>query len=477
MRKTKKNQRDSLLNRVVPYLIRAAFVVAILVAGALACVRLVYLLRTWVENRIQAALIARLQTLEERVDVLVASSSPSVLSYLQNLQNPPPVQQKDIFAGLTQSSFTDLFSGVGWLDETKTDLYQDKRETAFILPPALTSQKLDSHQIPAGGWAERGVNGEYSRCIGGRCLTERNSELSFQGNPLSLPAEISGKEKANVSIGSLDTKWLVGVVTKEEARYEGWIFLFDGSGFLKIFGGDGKFNSSYAGALGFGGSDNDWLAIYSGYEGIAYRVREGVPPEDISRFLDIRVMKGGFEPAVLRVGVPPTWYVFSMTPGNPQLIKLFQNKTNYIQGAVNLFPFIDPLQGSSLATFGIKEVGGDAISLAAKVTGGSGGWWQIDDRGFKKDRSYEVVSSNINTSAARVVYARIETLDLKERDASASFFVSGDDRVWHAVRLHEVYEFSPSSKELYWRAVFSPDGDPFSSPYFNSILLHYWLNP
>lgn len=450
----------------------------------------VYLLRTWIENRIRTALLTRLQTLEQRVDVLVASSSPVVSPNVPDVPQagtPPipvaPVQQKDIFAGLIQSSFTDLFSGVGWLDETNTNLYQDKRETAFVLPPALSWKKLvlneveglDSYQIPADGWAERESSGRYSRCIGGQCLAERNSQLTFQGNPLILPAEVSGKEAVKVSIGSLDTRWLVGVVTKEKARYEGWVFSFDGSRFRKIFGGDGVFGSSYAGTLGFGGSDNDWLAIYSGYEGIAYRVRGDIPAENISKFLDIRVMNGGFEPVALRAGTAPAWYVFSITPGNPQLIKLFQNNTNEIQGAVNLLPLIDSLQGVSLATFGIQKIGSDAVSLVAKVTGGSGGWWQVDDRGFKKDRHYEVVSSNINNYATRVVYARIEALDLKGQGAEASFFVSGDARVWHAVSPHEAFQFSPSSRELYWRAVFSPGGDLFSSPYFSGITLHYWL--
>jgi hypothetical protein len=465
MPKIKKNPRDSSLNKTLPYVIRATFVVTLVVAAVLVGMRTVGFLRAWIEDNIRTTLFTRLQSSEKRVDALTESSSPVV---------PPPAESKDIFADFTQSSFSDLFSGVGWLDETQTDLYQDKRLTAFVLPPVIVPQKIASYQPPAAGWPERGAAGEYSRCLGGRCLTEQNSRLSFQGTSLALPAEVSGKEVTKVSIGSLDTKWLVGVVAKGETRYEGWVFSFDGIRFRKIFGGDGVFSSSYAGTLGFGGSDDDWLAVYGGYEGIAYRVRGGIP-SDISRFFGIRAMNGGFEPAVLRAGTPPTWYVFSLTPGNPQFLKLFQNGTNEVQGAVDLFPLVGPLQGSSLATFGIQKVGDGVISLVAKVTGDGEDWWQIDDRGFKKDRSYAVVSSNINNYTSRVVYVRIETSDLKEQGAAASFSVSGDDRVWHAVQPREAYRFSPMSKELYWRAVFLPDSDPLSSPYFDGITLKYWL--
>jgi hypothetical protein len=444
-------------------------------------------LRTWTENRIETGLTSRLSLLENKVNSLSAPSSSGITSVPALVTSTPAIKE-DVFAGLTQSSFTDLFSGVGWLDKTSTDLYHDQSETALVLPPDVRWEKTGA--LPLGGIPEF-AGSARSRCIGTDCLKVDGLVLSFNGRQLSLPGELQGKSLQNLSIASLDSKWVMGVVTKDSGRYNGWVFYFDGSNFEKVLGGDGKFSSSYPGILGFGGSDADWLAIYGSYDGIAYRVRQPnvtgqMSITDISRFFGIRVMENGFEPSVIRVSgnisqypsvSDVTWYIFSLTYGKPRFMKLFQNGTDEIQGAVNLVPLSAPLQNSSGAVF--RPVGsGSGISLLAEVSGGDGeGTWRFDDLGFKKDREYAVNSSNLNVYQSRVHYARIEETDLAAQGAGVKLFFAGDDRVWKEVKVDELYKLSVPGNTLFWRAVFSPAGDNLSSPYFDGISIHYWFGP
>src|SRR3989344_6503415 len=126
--------------------------------------------------------------------------------------------------GLTNSSFTDLFSGVGWLDESLTDLYRDDVTTAFTFRPVFEWKKTEPANPPAVKYTERGADGSLRLCIFNRCLTQKNLNLYFGRNgadsPVSLPVELRSGNLINLSIGRLESLWVVGGVVKN-ASYSG----------------------------------------------------------------------------------------------------------------------------------------------------------------------------------------------------------------------------------------------------------------
>ena len=472
-------------------------------------------LRTWLETKLRQQFFANLKTTEtiQQTQSPASNTPPTVkfgekpITQEEVSPKPPVIVPKNIEENLTLSSFSDLFSGVGWIDQSGTTMYQDRSSTAFLFPPVITSQKIAT---PPGRFIERGPNGEDVRCAGSKCFSQREFELLFQGNPLALPAEIKGKQLVNISVGNLDTLLLLGVVVKrDDGKYEGWGFYFDpvrnsppigpsgapsagaisngvdGKSWSKVFGGDGNpFVSQYIGTLGFGGSDNDWLAIYGAYEGIAYRIRDGREPEDLSYFFRPRIMADGFQPVILLAhpksdegwrASSATWYVFSLTPGNPKLIKLFQNKTEKIQGVIDLTRLLESLQNTTKASFIVSSVKSGEIILHAKTErGGNIEWWEVKDNGFDKSEIRTITSANINNYPAELRTASIKEVDLSASGASFEFSLSSDGKVWEPAVLRQDVIFNGQNRQrLLWRVKFTPDNDPETTPFFDRLQLSY----
>jgi len=457
----------------------------------------------------------------------------------------PSLSQEEL-KELTFSSFTDLFSGVGWIDQTKTTLYQDRNITAFLFPPKFDFEKLENESSLAAikqlQFASRQSDGGDVRCLKNKCLVQKDLNLFLEQDgdtrQIDLPSEIKEKNLINVSIGMLDNIWLVGAVEKLNNQYQGKVFYFDGTKFSEVSypkNEDDLFISKYPGIIGFGGTDNDWLAIYGAYEGMAYRILnpsglankdEAVKFQDISRFFGIRVLNEGFQPLVLRAGSGRNthWYVFNLNKGNPKLIKLFQNKTDEIVGATDLTPLFMPAEIES-SSFAVQEVNlgflkslfsEENILLAAKLKklDGKEELWQFRDWGFDKTKPTQITSLNINNYSAEVRTAKIEKLDLTNQGAKmrpvrnliinkflqqkkaegdfaeyksintnsaelsnvVNFFLSNNAADWIEANLGQEIVFpQKNGRGLFWRAEFEPDNDSLTSPFLDTLTLHYYV--
>lgn len=421
--------------------------------------------------------------------------TPSVSSYLKtylerltgmDMETASPPAEPNRNEDLTTSSFSDLFSGTGRLDLSRTNFYQDKTVTAFIFFPLIEMKKTGLPPA-ASNAAEYRRNGEY--CLAERCLRAENSTLFFKNSSdsefkkLDLPPSVSEAEIRNVSVGRLDTFWLVGVTTATAGGYEGRVFSFDSREFREIFGGEKEnpFHSRYEGIFGFGGGDDDWLAVYGAYEGLAARVKKGGSFEDISRFFGIRAMVGGFRPAVIRTDTAQgrDWYVFSLDEKTPvKLIKLFQNKTGEIRGAADLSRLVSLFGNPQSAVFypvpAGQNPGGNAVLLAElRFSGGGKEFWEFIDGGFDKSRKAEIVSANLNNYSAEIRSAWISDWDLSLDGAAASFFLSNDGLNWHKADMGQEIVFGRPGRRLMWRAEFYPDADPATSVFFDKISIGY----
>ena len=196
---------------------------------------------------------------------------------------------------LSFGSFFDTFSGDGFIDTRQSTLYQDKPATALIFPPDydwlggadVDPRLIERFQSFFDAMTVNDFHGPYTdtRCLAAGCLTENGNSLAFNGQTVLLPNEVLSPDLLAISIASLSSRWVVGFTLRNGQNFRGLTYYFDGTTFtpLKAFPG---VNSQYFGLYGFGGTDDDFLAIYGGYQGIAYRIR-GDQATDVGQFFDI----------------------------------------------------------------------------------------------------------------------------------------------------------------------------------------------
>lgn len=332
-------------------------------------------------------------------------------------------------------SFHDLFSGVGWIDQEKTTMYQDRHVTALTFPPRFEWQPANS--------------------IG----------------PISPIGQIG----------------IIGEVKKVGDLYKGLVARADGT---PIFTEENTpIVSKYPGTLGFGGDPSDFLVVYGAYEGLAFRVRgdgQSSIITDHSNLFGIRVMNGGFSPRITRVPVISHqssvisyfWYVWSATERNPKLVKLFENRAGDIIGAADFSPSLfDP--GVISASFALSEPFGrtSPIRLISHITEESGGgnYWSFTDLGFDNSVSREVVSVNLSIAPAAVRRASIAEIEPVEASGSAQFFLSNDGVLWVPAGIGEEVIFpNERGTQLLWKAIFTPEASSDApSPFLSRIKLDY----
>ncbi|MCF7820710.1 MAG: hypothetical protein K9M44_04560, partial [Candidatus Pacebacteria bacterium] len=71
-------------------------------------------------------------------------------------------------------------------------------------------------------------------CIDSRCLELEDNSLYFNNRQISLPLELRGENILRMSVGKLETKWLLGAVVGNSYDEAGLVFSFDGSNFSTL---------------------------------------------------------------------------------------------------------------------------------------------------------------------------------------------------------------------------------------------------
>jgi len=445
--------------------------------------------KQWIELLIQGRFIAGLEQKVQQIIQAPLTGGPSGQTSTGGSSGQTPSTGQSFFhiipsgqigggEQLVSSSFSDLFSGVAWLNQEKTSLYQDWAATALIFQPNVVWEKATFSNMD--GFRFRKDDGSDVLCLSAGCLSQRGNTLTLDNKTIKLPKEIQGKTIENVSIGVLTSRWVVGAVTSENGKYEGWVYSFDPStalgasgGFTKVFGeANTPFQSIYKGTIGFGGTDDDWLAVYSGYQGIAYRIRSQMPFTDVSHFFDIRVMDGGFQPVITRISVfgRTVWYIWSLSDKHPELIKLYEDgSTKEIVGEVDFTKRIFINSGVSKASFRYAGTQGNAIALQARLEYGSGevGTYVFSDSGFIVPSPAVVESVNISNYPAEVRTATITEADVYKGGAGVNYYLSNNGNDWVAATLGKEVVFPQlNGRLLFWRAEFISGFDSLWTPPF-----------
>lgn len=328
-------------------------------------------------------------------------------------------------SNLIYTSFTDLFSGNGWLNTGQTTMYRDNDETAFMFPPKFE-------------WKPTGSQGTF-------------------GTP-EKPAGITTKV---VQVGK---------------TYRVLVYAPDGSPILTE--ANTPITSDYSGSVGIGGTADDFVVVYGAYWGAGARITNvdgSWQVQNISQFFGIRSMGGGFQPQVIYAD--KNFYIYDGGDGLPKLIKLFTNGTGQIQGAVDLSQSIFTSDVRS-ADFAPAPTGSGG-TLVAKLTSPTGiiSYYLFTDEGFDKSKPLQIVSANISNYPGVIYSANVSELTLSQGGGTASFYFSDDGAHWVAATPGTSVALGAKRQPLYWKAVFTPSGDQWSSPWFDIIGVSYTVEP
>ncbi|MFZ4648214.1 MAG: hypothetical protein ACOYMB_01110 [Patescibacteria group bacterium] len=380
---------------------------------------------------------------------------------------------------LSRNSFGDSFTSDAWLNLDETTMFLDTSVGALIFPPKYTFFK---EKTCVSGSANCTQKINYSEaCIGNDCLVVNGNSLSLKGENLALPKQLSEKRIKKLAIYAFEKTWLIGAIINFNGQESLALFLFDGTSFSPLIGegtslsGQTKFGRAN-GFLGFGGQEDDFLFLYSGYEGMAYHFKNKIG-RDVSEFFGLRVTAGGFLPQVTRVqdeaGI--FWYIAGANQTGAHFLKLWQNGTEDLQGIVDLssiFNSINPQPQSIFITFDLQNETRTLHFLVHNENQKKAEIWRFFDLGFDNSFDRLVVSKNVNEKKylVRGAVASGLGLNLGFSVNSPLIQLSNNELDWLGTDLDKELSFpDKNGNELFWRIKFQKNNDRDFSPYFSHL--------
>jgi len=382
-------------------------------------------------------------------------------------------------------SFGEGFSGVGYIDRTATNMFLDYNVTAFSFPPLYEIKKE-----AAGG--EFSSN-ETKSCFGSvgqeMCLTIKNNKIYINEVVVPWPEELAKENilsvNARMLTGATQGKWIVGLVTGQGKDERGWVYFFNSREFTPLITKttSAKIELKYGrvgGKIYFSDNLDDFLILYSGYDGRAFYYHDGAL-SDVSRFFGLRVTAGGFPAQIIRTSNArgSVFYICAQDYKKFKLIKLWSRRPGELSGALDFSFLLDVPESmtsgcrlDSGATTGSSAV---KIDIGFKLKQGFENWSFID-KGFDNSRAWEVVSKNLTEGEdKKILSANFSQVTVYDDRASstekmAKFFLANRQGAWQEAEERNWYRFSQPTAELYWRAFFPAEaGDSNYSPWFDGM--------
>ena len=382
-------------------------------------------------------------------------------------------------------SYGDGFSGLGYIDQTQTDMFLDYNVTGFSFPPVYELKK-ESVEAKGGKKAGSGL------CLGSgesqKCLKIKDNNLYLDGGLVAWPPELKSEHILSVNAAVLnnaaESKWIVGIVTGAKTDERGWVYFFNGLNFDPLITKTTaeKIEPQYnrlGGKIYFSDNLDDFLIYYSGYDGRAFYSHQG-ELTDVSRFFGLRVTSGGFPAQIVSTSNSrgSVFYVCSNNDTKFRLIKLWSRAPGELIGALDFSSLVNVpkswtngcrIDASATSSQAIKVDFGFKLATSTET-------WSFLDRGFDSSHNWQIVSKDLAQGENKtIVAADFNKIALYDDSASSSapvseLFLANRQNNWQEALPHNWYRFSEPTQELYWRAIFNPKaGDPDYSPWFDSI--------
>jgi len=401
---------------------------------------------------------------------VVATSTPSI---------PTPT--------LSWRSFGDIFSSSAYLDMSETTMLLDQSVAALVFPPVYKFNKIKPCPNETCGLNKDQLltsTQPAKFCLGKNCLEVKGVDLLFNSTKVIWPPELKGQKILNISVGSLSSIWTVAFVMSDAGNERVYVYFFDGKTFKPIINDKTKEQivTQYSwgrGTVFFGGTAEDFLIFYAGYEDIVYHFQSG-QLADISRFFGLRISTVGFKPQIIRQGngQDTLWYLIDSNLVNKKLIKLWQNGTDNIKGSYYFNDLFSKTSGQLVAVSNSDTRG--QLDFIFKTADNKFELWTFQDNGFDNTINRSVVSVNLENSEY-VYRAFIKSIGLALNSPDSSDyetqFPNNGVKLYLANKKDEFTEVIPASplnfatpeKGLFWKAEFQKSTNNEYSPWFDHM--------
>lgn len=380
------------------------------------------------------------------------------------------------------TSFGDNFSGLGYIDERSTNLYWDENVTAFTFPPEVEVKKVSDCSEDFCGFSMASVDPQ-SICLAAGCLTKTSdNKILFNNQPLKLPPALAGQVINSVTLGSFDNFWVIGLTTGPSQAERGWVLRFDGLAYSPLITDTTEYQilpryERGGGRIAFGGTADDFIVLYAGYDGQAFRFRNG-NVENISKYFGLRVTSGGFMPQIFKTGSgqDSIFYICSASDRKPKIMKLWSTEQTRTSGALDLSPSLFSLTSGwrpEQIICAMSDASINKLAVAAKRNN-TYSLYSLTDKGFDQSATRQVTSINLNNKLQeKIVAAVIADIGIETRGGSLAdsvkAYMGNAAGNMEEVQPYVWRSFKESGSELYWRLELSPSTNPFYSPWLDHI--------
>jgi hypothetical protein len=289
----------------------------------------------------------------------------------------------------------------------------------------------------------------------------------------------------NINVSLIANRWLVGIVSGKTYDERGWVYFFDSktqrfSALITATSAE-QIKIKYeklGGAIAFGGTEDNFLIVYGGYNGHALYYYKGVL-KDVSDFFGLRVSDGGFIPEIISKNNSrgTIFYLCSKTEGKPKLIKFWPKRAGELMGALDFSQLIFP------KTLGVVKAScrtnGEDIVINLKKNNNTSEAWRFIDNGFDNKQDREVVSFDLGRNRGKkIASAAILNIDIASDESEKNnaynskfelFFATSINN-WQKIEPYNWEKFAQPTESLFWRATFNAEpGYPDYSPWFSNI--------
>lgn len=346
------------------------------------------------------------------------------------------------------------FFGNNLINTDKTNLLLDDNVTALVFNPSYKFNYEQTCSQPFCGYEKD----ETKSCLNNKCLTQKDGKIYYENNEVKLPSEIKGRAIKNITLNPLSTKWLIGFVISDGNQESAYIYFFENNSLTAL---PVKFATSYSrggGSIAASGTDNQFMLLYFGYEGLGYLYNNGAW-QDLSKYLGLRLASDGFKARIIKGGdgTKANWYICSDDISKPRLIKMWQNDTKYIQGVVDLTSVLKD-SGSLCGYKNDRE-----LSIAR-----NNGLYSFKDNGFDNGRSYLYQSNNLSSfSDKKITSVYLDTYTINARPNSYAISFSTDGKNWQKSSGTET-KLINGSDTLYAKVEFKAAESDYS-PWFGGL--------
>jgi len=372
-------------------------------------------------------------------------------------------------------SFGDNFFSAARLDNSQTNMHLDDMVSALMFPPKYEFEIKDCVDCDFDNSIETVDNLDYL------------SDLDRMPQP--LPLEFKDKKILAASLNTLDKKQVASFVVEKENEEQAFVYFLEDNNYIPIITDKTKekiiTNYGRSGGIAVaGGNDNNFIILYSGYQGIAYHYLDG-NLYDVSKFFGLKVVDGGFFPYIIKQGDDNSsvWYVLSRNSNRIKLIKLWQNDTLYIKGAIDLSYIL--LQ--ELGSLKIESFNG-GYQGEIKYLLNNNKLMTFSDYGFDNSQVRQVVSNKIKSKDYPIYKANIKKIGVYLSDNNFNYHENfpsslidmylGDSMSnFKKVTLKQEIPFSGNNSELFFRLVFYPTPESRTySPWLDNINIGYLVS-